>query len=234
MKHLNEYITESILSSTGSGKDSVVKQWLFDNDFNNSTVKQNFNKIVMDKGRIDFGGEIHLEDLAEKVPDFIKFGKVRDFHSPDLKLISQEQLPTVAYSFNIKQPEVYDLDIETTAFCACYCTFSKFKNITIHRLKHDYFANTNCDILRIDLRGTNINEQLIKEIHCDDNIDYLTLENTPLARKILRTFRKMTDEELTEWCNRVFANMPKLKCIKPNEPNALYHDPETNTWTASR
>lgn len=233
MKHLNEYITESILSSTGSGRDAVVKQWLFDNDFNKSRVKQDFSKIVMDKGRIDFTGEIHLEDLSEKVPDFIKFGKVYDFHSPDLKYITQEQLPTVAYSFNIKQPEVYDLDIETSSLSACYCTFSKFKNITIHKLKHDYFTS-NCDVLSIDLRLTNINEQLIKEIYCDDEIDYLTLNDTPLGKKILRTFRKMTDEELTEWCNRVFANMPKLKCIKPNEPNALYHDPETNTWTASR
>lgn len=233
MKHLNEYITESILSSTGSGRDALVKQWLFDNDFNKSRVKQDFSKIVMDKGRIDFTGEIHLENLEEKVPDFIKFGKVYYFCSPDLNLISQEQRPTVTYKFSIQKSEVYDLDIETSCFNAYNCDFSKFKNITIHKLKHDYFTS-NCDVLSIDLRLTNINEQLIKEIYCDDEIDYLTLNDTPLGKKILRTFRKMTDEELTEWCNRVFANMPKLKCIKPNEPNALYHDPETNTWTASR
>lgn len=103
MKHLKEYINESILSSTYSGKLYLIEKWIKDHiQFPNSAV---LNK---ETGRIDY--ENNWRDLSvqnihsqEDFPEYIKFGIVNKFVLTDecAKYMNADQYPTNTNFFYI-------------------------------------------------------------------------------------------------------------------------------------
>lgn len=232
MKNLVSYIKESILGTTNSGKMYFAKQWIMDNAKNTGYGKNEFDTLTLDnKGRINFNEAIDLRGVDEQIPQIVTFGNIRDFWTCDLKYITKEQMPLNAYRFNCgKLSEIYDLDITTCIFDFTFCKFSKFNNITLHKIKDSSLFLANIENLTINAWGSNINEKMIQEIHCDEVISYINLHDTPLGKKILRTFKKMTNEELTDYCNRVFGNIPKLERITLSINTSLKHDLKTNTW----
>lgn len=96
MKHLKEYINESILSSTNSGKWGLIEEWIKDHiQFPNSAV---LNK---ETGRIDYKNtwrDLNLQNINshEDFPEYIKFGNIYRFNLTDecAKYMNAEQYPT--------------------------------------------------------------------------------------------------------------------------------------------
>lgn len=76
MKHLKDFINESILSSTHSGKTGIIQTFLDNNYFvfrNNFTVKDN---EVVSKNNSEF--ELHLDCISDSIPDYVVFGKLKN------------------------------------------------------------------------------------------------------------------------------------------------------------
>lgn len=103
MKHLKEYINESILSSVNAGKQGIIEKWCEEHMLN-------FNKSrfeLSSDNRIDYGkntndiGIVHFTGIKSKedLPEYIKFGdmsKVEFCVSEFGKYMNNEQYPRYA------------------------------------------------------------------------------------------------------------------------------------------
>ena len=103
MKHLKEYINESILSSTYSGKWGLIEEWIKDHiQFPNSAV---LNK---ETGRIDYENtwrDLKLQNInsQEDFPEYIKFGNIYRFDLTNecAKYMTADQYPANTNFFYI-------------------------------------------------------------------------------------------------------------------------------------
>ena len=228
MKHLKEYINESILSSTGAGVVGIAAQWLEEHNDTLSNIKPDFNKIKIVNGRINFDDKIDLQMVKEKIPKAIKFGDIYQFRFPQFKYIDKEQFPKNMFKSIMNLEELHDVDITCNIF-SVGGDVSKYKNISLHRSKSAAYA-ANFDNFQIDFRDSNINKKSIKEFSTNEEVDYLLLSRSTLGREIYRIYTKMTNEELTEYLNDMLSTMPNIKCITLDGNNAIDHDLKTNTW----
>jgi len=245
---------ESILGSTKSGAQMMIKKWCEENlNFWRISGPMKANDFVIQSdGKVTNAPKlnINLKNVNSKVPDYVKFGEITEnfYAGSALKYMTQEQLP----------PKVELLYIsgqtETIPSFKMECTHGLYINEYPQQLKHIEPIYIECHstnggnhkpIINLDLSQIELDD--LKNIHVTGEIRDLYIKKTPAAKELHKTVKKLDKKAAKEglyqgvtdrvppyedYLNEIFTekDWPGLRFIYLSDRTMLEHNPKTQHW----
>lgn len=167
-------IYESILKSTGSGKDLLIKSWI-DKNLN---IHPKFYKI--ENGRIQFTIGTVLVYLPEETPDYIKFNSIHELVTDEnIATLTKDQLPSHIEKIYISNKKSVLPECELTIGRDFKCTAEHFDKIVLHCEDKNGSKRTSLEFPHVD----DINEFRNLYIDTKGKVDI-----KQLSRKVMDQF----------------------------------------------
>ena len=215
-------IKESILSSTKTGKDALIKQWCdkylqYWSPINGDAPKYSITK----GGKITSpsGGEdiIISSELKEKVPSYIKFDEIKGnfYIQTELGFFKQEQLPPYMerlFISNCKTIPSLKLKLDTHLSVNDLIEKPGYNKLeTIEPIEIEFTKKSKFEKPNIHLENTNIDLKSLLNIKTN-YLYVLYIQNTPAAKEILKNIKKYKDspDKQNEYLKDVFKNFPGI------------------------
>lgn len=215
-------LKESILSSTRTGKDSLIKEWCEKHLSSN-------NYKINSKGEIEDTYECGISIIFHQdkpIPSYIRFGKIEgDFYiGNEINSLSKEQFPksmnTLVLKCDIESLELKVSEINTMYGIRCLSsTVQNFKLFKKGVKKVKVFVNANNfhDIYSkdINLEETYIKLKDLKNIEVVGNNVSIMLQYTPASKslkKLYKEYKEKYAQESVDYIKLFIENeLPNLK-----------------------
>lgn len=227
---------ESILGSTKSGKNQLIKEWCEEN------ISSGY--IINDDGKIVPhypDNPIILKNWNGKpVPSYIKFG---DFGTGSfisacsLNGLKSEQLPDNCSTILIsgKIGTIPSRRIKAQFGLSLSDFHQKLTNIEKLEIE---CSSSNFRKPIIDLSLSNVKLSDVLNITVIGDIQKIDIVKTPAAKELLKIFKKEESKSeidfnrgfISKELNEMFKNFPELRYIEVGERTRLEHNPRTDRW----
>lgn len=233
---------ESILGSTKSGKNQLIKDWCEENILDLGSDSPNY--IINDDGKIVpgySGNPINLKNWNGKpIPSYVKFGDFGDgyfFSDTALSELKNEQLPENCSVFFIsgKIGTIPSRKIKARFGLRLNTFPQKLTNIEKLEIECNY------SIARkpvIDISLSNVKLKDVLNITVVGDIYKLDIKNTPAAKELLKIFKKQESKSepdlnrgfISKELNEMFKNFPELRFIAISSRTSIEHNPKNDKW----
>lgn len=196
-------LKESILSSTRTGKDSLIKEWC-EKHLSSNNYKINSKGEIEDTNEHGLSINFHQD---KPIPSYIRFGKIEgDFYiGNEINSLSKEQFPksmnTLVLKGNVESLELKISEINTMYGIRCLFSsvqgHSKFKK-GVKKVKIFVNSNSYSNIYSkdIDLEETSIKLKDLKNIEVIGNNVNIMIQNTPASRSLKKLYKEYKEKYL--------------------------------------
>lgn len=226
---------ESILSSTQSGKDSLIKKWIFDNLLNHEMHTYNMNSVdelfditpdgISTKRKSNMCVDIDFNVKGE-IPKEIKFNQIYDcFAFGKKKNITVKQLPKYAHKLYINGEigTIPSFKMEVSNALEIYgnsTLLSNIEPIELNFVECKKFAPWDDRYIKLD--NTHIKKKDMDNIKCTGaSVVRLSIKNTNMQSEILKSIRNIKkgkhrgeyEDEINAYLTEYFKNFPECKSV---------------------
>lgn len=242
---------ESILGSTKSGKDKIVREkieaWIdtiVSEKGTSSYGRNHKNKFVINNDlSISYNGDLYLDMYFDKdsklqemveIPDYINFDTIEgNFHIKmyTINKMQKNQFPKlIKKNCSIKGNDTTLKDVHICAksiIMRNYGLFSKIDNVEFEFLPEGYF----------DFSESNLTIDEFKKIKfVNGNLEKINCDSTPMGETIFKTRKKLLNKEDREGFRTFMkefvakSKLPELREIKIKSKRYLKDNAGTDWW----
>jgi hypothetical protein len=235
-------LKESILSSTKTGKDLLIKQWCdkylqYWSPLDGDTAKY----LITKDGKITVPPNSHditiSSELKEKAPSYIKFDEIKGnfYISTELSFFKQEQLPPCMerlFITNCKTIPSLKLKINTYLVADYTNKKSGYNTLeTIEPIEIEFNKNSRFEKPNINLNNTKVDLKSVLNIKTN-YLYSLDILRTPAADEILKNVKKLKGDEkaLQKYLGDICRNFPGLRRLYLSPRKSIYYNSSKDTY----
>ena len=235
-------LKESILSSTKTGKDLLIKQWCekylqYWCPLDGDAAKYSITKDGKITTPPESGNLTVSDTLKEKAPSYIKFDEIDGnfFISTELSFFKQEQLPPYMRKLfinNCKTIPSLKLKIDThLSVNDSFNTKGYNKLETIEPIEIEFNKNSKYEKPNINLSDTKVDLKSVLNIKTN-YLYSLGICKTPAADEILKNVKKLIDDEkaLQKYLGDICRNFPGLRRLYLSPRKSIYYNSSKDTY----
>lgn len=231
-------IKESILSSTKSGKNSIIKQWC--DEYIDPRHYSGVPYIITPDGKITEsykGNGIALRRDIKEVPSCIKFGSMfGSFHvKNNIDKFTSEQLPEETENIFF-DGDVIIKDMTLKSDRGLYFSSHHKGKFEIKNVKCRFFGDRKNRIIKASICCENLPISLndLMEFSFEEGsiIYRLNIIKTPAAEEIKKEIKKLKkkDNQIDDYLNGLFGSWPGLRFVELSARQKLEHSQVTGKW----
>lgn len=235
-------IKESILSSTKTGKDLLIKQWCekylqYWCPLDGDTTKY----LITKDGKIttppDSSNLTVSNTLKEKAPSYIKFDEIKGnfYIATEISFFKQEQLPPYMrklFISNCKTIPSLKLKIDTHLSVNDSLNIKNYNKLeTIEPIEIEFNKNSRFEKPNINLNNTKVDLKSVLNIKTN-YLYSLDILRTPAADEILKNVKKLKGDEkaLQRYLGDICRNFPGLRRLYLSPRKSIYYNSSKDTY----